>query len=123
MKRIINQFLSFKMEKSWMWLFYLDALLPLFLFVLAFSLGKTGLGPTLARLFHSYNLYVISPLPDLGSLTGILGVIIHAGAIIYALKKKDLKDAAVSLLISLLAFLYFYFELNYSLALILNFSA
>lgn len=37
------------------------------------------MGILFARLFHSYCLYVVNPIPDVPSMTGILGASIGAG--------------------------------------------
>ncbi|MCX7709087.1 MAG: hypothetical protein N2484_04490 [Clostridia bacterium] len=123
MRKTIDRLTSFKMEKGWMWLLYLDIILPLLLFIPAYFLSGSGLGASLARLFHSYTLYISSPIPDLASLTGILGMLIHIGAILYGLKKKDWNDVFLSLGISILAFLYIFFEINYRLSYMLKFTA
>lgn len=113
---------GFKMEKAWMWLLYLDFILPLLLFLAAYALRASTLGSIAARLFHSYNLYIINPIPNLANLTGILGFMIHIGAVGYALKRKDMKDVLPSTVLFVLLFLYMYFEVNYKLSYMLTFT-
>lgn len=121
MKKTLGRIKDVKINKMWMWLLYIDFILPLCLFLLAYLLNKLGTGFALSRLFHSYNLYILSPIPNLQTLTGILGLIIHTGAVAYALLRRDLKDAALCLGISTIAFLYIFLEVNYQLSFMLKF--
>ena len=122
MKKIIDRIVNFKMEKGWMWLFYLDIILPMCLFLLALLFNGSSMGISLARLFHAYNLYVLSPVPDIVSLTGIIGLAIHVGVVAYALKNRDLIDALICMVITAAAFLYIFLEVNYSLSFLLKFT-
>lgn len=120
MSGFLERLNNFKMNKGWMYLLYLDFVLPLLLFLLSYVLKASGTGQALARLFHAYNLYILNPIPHLKSLTGIFGLVLHMSAIVYALWKKDIKDTILCLVISTLAFLYIFFELNYKLLFMLN---
>ena len=61
----------------WQWLLYIDILLPALLFGLAYLTQSTGL----ARIYHSYCLYIASPVPRFPSLTGVVGAVIALGRI------------------------------------------
>lgn len=59
---------GFEIRKSYQYLLYIVAVLPGVLFLLAYLLRNGGMGVALARMFHTYNLYVSSPLPNLSPL-------------------------------------------------------
>lgn len=120
-KSILDRIRNFDMNKSWMWLLYLDLVLPLCLFLLAYVLNALGTGFFLSKLFHTYNLFVINPIPNFTSFTGILGLILHIGVIAYALWKKDWRDVLACVGITALVFLYFFFEVNYIFTYMLKF--
>lgn len=109
---------GFKFDKCWKYLIYFDFILPLLLFVLAWLLKI----PQLSKLFHSYLIYIINPIPHPGSLTGIIGLVMHIGVIGYLLFKKKYRDAALCSIIALLAAVFFFFELNYIIIKPLEFS-
>ncbi len=121
MKTVFKRLINIKMDKGWMWLLYLDILLPSVLFFLALAAGRLGKGGPFSALFHSYNLYIINPIPNFNSFTGIPGLGIHIGAVAYALKRKDRKDMVLCLAFLILAFIYNYFEINYMLSYMLDF--
>ena len=60
----------FEIKKSWQYQLYITVVLPALLFLLAWVLQGNGLGVTLARIFHTYNLYVSNPLPNLDPFNG-----------------------------------------------------
>ena len=120
--RFIDQVKNFKFDKVWMYLIYLDFILPLCMFVLAYSLNSFGTGYSIARLFHTYNLFFVSPIPNFESYTGVVGLAVHVGFIAYALFRKGLKDALICTGVSIVTFLYIYFEINYSLSYLLKFA-
>ncbi|MCX7773412.1 MAG: hypothetical protein N2376_09915 [Clostridia bacterium] len=113
------KFRSFKFDKGWKLLVYCDLLLPAALFLLAW-LSKL---PPLSKLFHAYMIYVISPIPNIGALAGLIGIVLHFGCIGYALSKKDVKDLAACLVISLVIVLFFIFGINYAMIKPLEFAS
>ena len=105
--------------RGWLWLVYLDLVLPALLWVLANLLQSR----TLALLFHNYGLYIIStaPVDHTGALffltlTGVPGLLLHGYAVARGLIRRDRLDAALCLLLGLLVFLVFFFDLNTSTA-------
>lgn len=121
MKISLSRLFNIKMDKGWMWLLYLDILLPSLLLILSLVAGAFGKGRTFSILFHSYNLYIINPIPNFTSFTGIPGLGIHLAAIAYAIKRKDHKDMVLCLIFLILAFIYIYFEINYKFSYMLDF--
>lgn len=111
----------FELKKSWQWLLYLYLVLPLLLFVIGVLGGDGAIGTYFSKIFHSYNLYVISPLVDFASLTGIIGVIIPGYLLFKAYRRKDYKDIGISIALFLCIAVYFYFEVNYMLLKFLQF--
>ena len=69
---------NFKFDKGWKILIYFDIILPAILFVLAFLSGF----PFLAKIFHSYEIFIVNPIPGFTSLEGIIGLAYHLGIII-----------------------------------------
>lgn len=100
---------GFKFDKGWKYLLYFDILLPALLFLLAWLI-KT---PRLSMLFHSYEIFVVNPIPNFQALTGIVGLLFHVGIIGYTLKKRDFKDMIWCLIITLVMAGFFFFEINY----------
>jgi hypothetical protein len=111
--------------RGWRWLVYLDLVLPAVLWLLAFLLHSVFL----ARLFHTYGLYVMSPAP-IGSdgtlyflsLSGVPGLLLHLYAVVRALLRRDRLDAVLCLGIAVLVFLFFFFGLNYEIVRSLDFN-
>ncbi len=100
---------EFKFDKGWKLLIYFDVLLPAVLFLLAWVTKI----PQLSMLFHSYETFIVSPIPNFQAFTGILGLLFHVGIIGYTLYKKNYKDLAICLLITLIVAAFFFFEINY----------
>jgi riboflavin transporter FmnP len=109
---------NIKLDKGWKYLLYFDFILPALLYVLAFVLNA----PKLSILFHSYGMYVINPIPNFQTLTGIVGLLFHLGILGYTLYKRNFKDFAVSLAITAAIAAYFLFEINYIIIRPLNFA-
>ncbi|NLM74835.1 MAG: hypothetical protein GX187_01930 [Clostridiaceae bacterium] len=107
-----------KIDRGWKVLVYFDFILPAFLFLIAWITAS----PMLARLFHSYEIFVISPVPDFNAFTGIIGFVFHAGTIIYTITKRNIKDLILCIIITIAIFLFFYFEINYTILKPLQFS-
>ena len=107
----------FELNRSWQYELYIAGVLPGLLFLLAWLLRGGGLGVTLARIFHTYNLYVSSPLPNLAPFngTGVLGLAILAGLCIWAVRRRDWKDLGITLALGILNGAYFWMEWNYLL--------
>lgn len=100
---------EFKFDRGWKLLLYFDILLPALIYLIAFLTGS----PLISTLFHSYEMFIVSPIPDIKALTGIIGLIYHVGILIYTLIKRNYKDFAVSLIISLIVAAFFLAEINY----------
>ena len=112
--------MDLKMNKSWQWLFYLDLVLPGMLFLLALLLGTTSFGSLFARLFHSYGLYIIDPIPG-GGLTGLAGIALHGTALVLAAKRREWLDFGLCVLLLAGTALFFGLEWNYQAIRILKF--
>ena len=108
---------SFEFTKMWQWLLYIDILLPLLLFGLAYFTQSTGL----ARIYHSYCLYIASPVPRFPSLTGVAGAAIGLGAVFRALYKRDIPDVVLCIVILAAVAVYYYTGTNYLFIRYLNF--
>jgi hypothetical protein len=76
----------------------------------------------LARLFHAYGLYVISPIPNPAKLIGIIGLLLHLAALGWAIRRKDPADLLLSAGITALACVYFAAGWNYDVVKVLHFS-
>jgi hypothetical protein len=109
-----------KMDKGWHWLLYLDVILPLLLFIFAYILSVFEAGHFMSRLFHAYNLYILSPVPVLKNLSGFIGLFIHTGAVVYAIRRKNLPDMLLCVGFAVLAVLYILLGVHYKLIFILN---
>lgn len=107
----------FELQKSWQYLLYIAGVLPGVLYLLAWLLRDVGAGVMFGRLFHTYNLYVSSPLPHLSPFngTGVLGLVILAVLVIRALRRKDRLDLILTLALGAVNALYFWMEWNYQL--------
>lgn len=114
----------FEIRKSWQYLLYITVALPGVLFLLAFLLKGSGMGVMLGRMFHTYNLYVSSPLPNLSPFngTGVLGLALLAGLAVWAVRRKDWADLGVTLALGAVNAVYFGMEWNYLLLRFLNLS-
>lgn len=106
-----------EIKKSWQYQLYITLVLPGLLFLLAWLLRGGGAGMMLGRLFHTYNLYVSNPLPNLSPFngTGVLGLLILIGLAVWAIRRKDWTDLAVTLALGGINALYFWMEWNYRL--------
>ena len=113
---------KFEIKKSWQYLAYIAVVLPGILFLLAYLLRSSGTGVMLARMFHTYNLYVSSPLPNLSPFngTGVLGLGLLAALLVWAVRRRDWPDLLVTAALGGLNLLYFSMEWNYQLLRFLN---
>lgn len=109
---------EFKFDRGWKLLLYFDILLPVIIYVIAFISGTSWF----ASLFHSYEMFIVSPIPNIQALSGIIGLIYHVGILAYTLIRKNYKDFAVCLIISLIIAAFFLTELNYTILRPLNFA-
>lgn len=107
-----------KFDKGWKLLIYFDIILPALLFVIAFLTGI----PSLSKLFHSYELFIVSPIPNLASFIGIIGLIYHLGIILYTVIRRDFIDLLICIIITLAIATFFLFEINYLIIKPLNFA-
>lgn len=114
---IIERANRFELQKSWQYLLYIAGVLPAALFLLAWLLRENGVGVMLARMFHTYNLYVSSPVPNFDPFngTGVLGLVILAALAVRAVRRKDRPDLALTLVIGAANGCYFLMEWNYQL--------
>lgn len=110
---------NLKFDKGWKILIYFDSVLPAVLFVLAFF---TSL-PYLSKIFHSYEIFIVNPIPDFKSFIGITGLIYHVGIMIYTIIKRDFADMLLCVIITLAISVYFWFGINYIIIRPLNFSS
>ncbi|MBS4785301.1 MAG: hypothetical protein KH009_04225 [Clostridiales bacterium] len=104
---------QFELKKVWQWLMYLYILLPLVLFALGFLARGMNMGITFARLYHSYCMYIVNPIPDLPSFTGILGAVIAVIAVFLPLYRRDKWDFLLSIALVALNAFYYYNAFNY----------
>lgn len=107
----------FELQKSWQYLLYIVAVLPAALFLLAWLLRENGMGVMFGRMFHTYNIYVSSPVPNFDPFngTGVLGLVILAVLVIRAIRRKDKFDLALTIGIGAVNAFYFWAEWNYQL--------
>ena len=107
----------FEIKKSWQYQLYITVVLPALLFLLAWVLQGNGLGVTLARIFHTYNLYVSNPLPNLDPFngTGLVGLVLLLWLCFGAVRRKDWPDLGITLAQGAANAVYFCQERNYLL--------
>ncbi len=115
----VRNVMDIKFDRGWKLLTYFDFLLPALLFLLAWLTQI----PALAKIFHSYEMFIVNPIPNFKSLTGIIGLLYHIGIIGYTIKKRNYKDMAISIVLSLLIVTYFLFEINYIILKPLSFAS
>ncbi len=113
---------GFELKKSWQYQLYITLVLPAALFLLAFLLRGNGLGVTLARIFHTYNLYVSCPIPSLAPFngTGVVGLGLLVWLCFSAARRKDWPDLGITLALGAVNALYFWMEWNYLLLRFVN---
>ena len=106
-----------ELRKSWQYLLYIDLVLPGLLFLAAFVTRGSSFGISLGRVFHTYGLYVSSPVPNLDPFngTGVLGLLITLGLLLWAARRRDWKDLALTLALGGANALYFALGGNYAL--------
>ena len=111
-----------EIKKSWQYQLYITLVLPGILFLLAWLLRSGSTGVMLGRLFHTYSLYVASPLPNLSPFngTGVLGLGLLAALLVWAVRRRDWPDLLVTAALGGLNLLYFSMEWNYQLLRFLN---
>ncbi len=113
---------KFEIRKSWQYLLYITVVLPAVLFLLAYLLRDSAFGVSLGRIFHTYGLYVSSPIPnlDLFNGTGVLGLVILAALAVWAVRRRDWADLGITLALGAANALYFAMGWNYALLPMLN---
>ncbi len=94
-----------RLDQGWQWLIYLDFILPALLFLLAWL--PLSMRTFFAQLYHQYNLFVLKPIPNLHSFTGIVGLILHLVLIVRALIRRQWIDLVLCLLFFLIVMLFF----------------
>lgn len=104
-------------QKSWQYMLYIAGVLPGGIYLLAWLLRENGSGVMLGRLFHTYNLYVSSPLPNFDPFngTGMLGLVILVVLVVWAVRRRDWLDLAITLALGAVNAYYFWAEWNYQL--------
>lgn len=107
---------EFELKKSWHWMLYIYLVLPGLLFLIGLLMGDSTVGHFFTQLFHSYNLYVLCPLPNFSKWIGIAGIIIPVTLLIQSVLRKDWPDMLICLGIEGVVVVYFYFEWNYLLS-------
>ena len=113
---------KFEIRKSWQYLLYITVVLPAVLFLLAYLLRDSAFGVSLGRIFHTYGLYVSSPIPNLDPFngTGVLGLVILAALAVWAVRRRDWADLGITLALGAANALYFAMGWNYALLPMLN---
>ena len=113
---------KFEIRKSWQYLLYITVVLPAVLFLLAYLLGDSAFGVSLGRIFHTYGLYVSSPIPNLDPFngTGVLGLVILVALAVWAVRRRDWADMGITLALGAANALYFAMGWNYALLPMLN---
>lgn len=113
---------KFEIRKSWQYLLYITVVLPAVLFLLAYLLGDSAFGVSLGRIFHTYGLYVSSPIPNLDPFngTGVLGLVILVALAVWAVRRRDWADLGITLALGAANALYFAMGWNYALLPMLN---
>lgn len=106
-----------EIQKSWQYMLYIAGVLPGAVYLLAWLLRDNVSGVMLARLFHTYNLYVSSPVPNLDPFNGVgvLGLVIMIALVVWAVRRKDWSDLALTIGIGAVNAVYFWMEWNYQL--------
>lgn len=122
MEKLREKANRFEIQKSWQYLLYIVAVLPGALYLLAWLLRSSGMGIMLARMFHTYNLYVSSPIPNLSPFngTGVLGLVMLAALAVWAVRRKDWADLAITLALGAANAVYFWMEWNYIILRFIN---
>ena len=112
----------FEIRKSWQYLAYIVVVLPGVLFLLAYLLRSSGAGVMLARMFHTYNLYVSSPVPNLSPFngTGVIGLVALVWLVVWAVRRRDWVDLGITLALGAVNAAYFLLEWNYTILRLLN---
>ena len=113
---------KFEIRKSWQYLLYITVVLPAVLFLLAYLLRDSAFGVSLGRIFHTYGLYVSSPISNLDPFngTGVLGLVILAALAVWAVRRRDWADLGITLALGAANALYFAMGWNYALLPMLN---
>ena len=113
---------KFEIRKSWQYLLYITVVLPAVLFLLAYLLRDSAFGVSLGRIFHTYGLYVSSPIPNLDPFngTGVLGLVILVALAVWAVRRRDWADLGITLALGAANALYFAMGWNYALLPMLN---
>ncbi len=105
----LKKITDLKFDKGWKYLVYFDFLLPALIYLIAWLTQA----PFAAKIFHSYEMFIVNPIPDIKTMTGIIGFVYHLGIIGYTIKKRNYADLAVSFVLTLLTAAMFIFEINY----------
>ncbi len=106
---------------GWQWLIYIDVLIPAALFAIAFFTKREELGITLANVYHNYTMYIVNPIVNVETFTGIVGILLPFVLLLRANSKKRFGDILAILIVFALVFAAFYFEVNYDLLAYLSF--
>ena len=106
-----------EIQKSWQYMLYIAGVLPGAIYLLAWLTRETVSGVMLGRLFHTYSLYVSSPIPHFSPFNGVgvLGLVILAALAVWAVRRRDWPDLALTLALGAVNGVYFWMEWNYLL--------
>ena len=102
---------SFQLTRGWQWLLYIDFVLPLLIY-LAALLPLGAMRGQLARIFHSYMLYILFPWPDFQSITGIIAPLLHLYFLINGIRKKQKSDVILAIVFYLIIVLIFTIQID-----------
>ena len=97
---------NLQLTRGWQWLLYIDFILPLLIYLSAL-LPIGAMRGQLARIFHSYMLYILFPWPDFKSITGIVAPLLHLYFLINGIRKKQRSDVILSFVFYLIVVLIF----------------
>ena len=102
---------GFQINHGWQWLIYIDFILPSLIYILAL-LPLGAFRGQLARIFHSYMLYILYPWPDFQSFTGIVAPLLHLYFLIQGIRKKNKTDIILAVVFWLILTLFFTLKID-----------
>lgn len=109
-KDLKARLLNFQLTKSWQYLLYIYLILPGILCLLSWLFRGSGLGRSLATLYHTYNLFAVCPIPNFHSFTGVVGLCLAAWFLWKPLRRRDWLDLGLSLVLVMANFAFFYLQ-------------
>jgi hypothetical protein len=94
---------------SWQWMLYLYVFVPAMLYGLAYFSGAGFLG----RMYHTYNLYIINPVPNFENYTGLAGFFIAMYLLFRPLQRRKWLDFGLSAVLTALIVSFFQWDVHY----------